>query len=851
MTHRRSSRIESDNPPGGGFARASCPVVVGVGASAGGLEAFVQLLSGLPADPGLAIVFVQHLSPQHASALPALLSGATALPVVEAADGMPLEANRVYVIPPNAFLRISGLSLRLLPRPDDLSQYSPIDLFLRSLAEELQSKAIGVILSGMARDGTLGVGEVKAAGGVTLAQTPETARFDGMPRSAIDSQAIDLVLPPEAMGEELVRIARHPLLWQAANAEISAAPVTESEMQRLFALLRQSSGVDFAQYKSPTIRRRLERRMALAKAATLEEYLAVLAADAAEVERLFHDVLIHVTHFFREPESFEALNRLVIGELLEGGEEARSLRIWIPGCSSGEEAYSLAMLLTEELYKRSSGAWVHIFATDLSERAIERARAGVYSPSIIQDVGERRLLRFFSKSDGAYRVSRQLRDMCVFAKHDLLRDPPFSRLDLIMCRNLLIYLGAAAQKKLMHAFHYALKPNGFLMLGSAETIGPRGELFSVVDAPHRLYRRNPIEATAPFEFVAPHYSAESSARLPPRVELRGADYVRARAHRLLLDRFAPPGVIVDARGEVLEFLGQTQRYVTPAPGEPSFNLLRMAREGLVHALRTALRDAVKSGAAIRHEGLRFEADSSIAAVNIDVVPLSDPAEPPHFLVMFQEVAAPAPAVSGKSQGGAKAGRRLVQLEQELKHNRVYLQSIIHDLEAANEELQSANEEILSSNEELQSANEELDAAREELQSTNEELNTVNDDLHGRNEELARVNSDLMNLLSSVQIAIVIVSSDLRVRRFTPKAERAFNLIPADIGRSIAQINPAIDCPDLQQLIEQVVAEATVSQRDVRDKDGRRHSLTIRPYRTVDNRIDGAVLSLFEVEPEQR
>ncbi len=828
--------------------------VVGIGASAGGLEAFSELLHAMPADPGLAIVLIPHLAPQHESVLPVLLSGRTALPVVQANEGMQIEPNRVYVIPPNVQMGVIDGRLHLLPRPTDRSQYTPIDFFLRSLAEAVQDRSIAVILSGTASDGTLGIREIKAAGGIVLAQTPETARYDGMPRAAIATSVVDLVLSPEEIAAELVRIARHPVApAPAPGAQEEKPEVPEEPFRRVLSLLLGVSGVDFTRYKRPTIERRMQRRMVLHRFVRIEQYLRYLHENPGEAQALYRDILIHVTRFFREPDSYESLKTEVFPKILEQRRNDDPIRVWIPGCSTGEESYSVGIALLEYLADRANGTTVQIFATDLSESAVEHARAGIYPESISADVSAGRLRRFFTKLDGNYRVSKVVRDLCVFARQDLTRDPPFSKLDLIVCRNVLIYMGLELQKRLMSVFHYALRPNGFLMLGSAETIGVRAELFSPIDKKQRIYEKK-AGASAIAELPLQHpVIALPSERKPAAAGTEPSRNIIQEANHLIQDRFAPPGVVIDQDYQIIQFRGQTGAFLEPSPGEPSLGLLKMAREGLLHGLRAAVQEARRNWGVASRRGLHVKVNGDWKEANVHVVPLGAAAQP-YFLVVFEAEeggrarvarAVKAPLGRGRRVEDPEARARANQLEQELASSRQYLQSTIQELEAANEELQSANEEILSSNEELQSTNEELDTAKEELQSTNEELNTVNEELHARNQELTRVNSDLMNLLGSVHIAIVIVSPDLRIRRFTPMAEQVLNLIPSDLGRPIGHIKPNIDCPDLEDLIGKVVETVTPLERQVRDRQGNRLSLRIRPYKNVDNRIEGAVLALFD------
>jgi two-component system CheB/CheR fusion protein len=845
--------IEGDRSEAGRpLVSSDGPTVVGVGASAGGLEAFSQVLEALPPDTDLALVLVQHLAPQHESALPTLLGGKTPLPVQQVTDGMRVEPGHVYVIPPNVQMEINRGVLHLAPRPGDRTQYTPIDFFLRSLARSAGNRAIGVILSGTASDGAIGVREVKAVGGITIAQDPETARYDGMPRAAIATGMIDLVLPPQTIASELPKIAVHPYVrapWPRKAGDDLL--LKDDDLERVFALLRASSGVDFQHYKTPTIRRRIQRRMALHKIASFGQYIKYLQEHPPEVGLLYQDILIHVTCFFREPDSFEMLASHVFPALFENRPDD-AVRVWVPGCSTGEEAYSVSIALAEYLANQSrSGVSIQIFGTDISEAAVEFARSGVYPESIAADVSSDRLRRFFNKVDHSFRITKTIRDTCIFARQDVTRDPPFSRLDLILCRNVLIYMSPMLQQRLMSIFHYALKPTGFLMLGHAETVGPNADLFELTEKRHRVYRRKLVMPTVAVGLPMEYGRPPAVRARPPE----SSDAVATMHHeidRVLLERYSPPGVVVDPTLQIVQFRGQTGPYLEPAPGDASLNLMRMLREGLVFAMRKAFSDARQRHVAVRKTGLRVKSTDGWRTVDFEVMPVTL-ASRPHFLVLFEEPKrATAPAARAQRDRSRSAPSRaedltIHQLQQELAASREYMQSIIQELEAANEELQSANEEVLSSNEELQSTNEELDTAKEELQSTNEELNTVNEELHARNEELSRVNSDLVNLLGSVQIAIVIVSSELRIRRFTPMAEKLLNLIPGDVGRPIGNIKPNIECPDLEQLCAEVVDSMAVVEREVRDRQGHVFSLRVRPYKNLENRIDGAVLAMFDIE----
>jgi two-component system CheB/CheR fusion protein len=841
-------------PAGVPFPSAPRPApsfaIIGVGASAGGVEAFTQLLEALPKDPNLAIIFVQHLAPNHASALASLLASHTPMPVIEAIEGVRIVPNRVYVVPPNAQMELVDGHLHLGPRPVDKSQYNPIDFFFRSLARSLGSHAIGVVLSGTASDGALGIREIKTMDGITFAQDPATAKYDGMPRAAIATQMVDVVASPGAIAAKVAQVSTHPYL--APSIEPAGGPlISDEQLRRIFRLLLPACGVNFSDYKTPTIIRRLFRRMALLRMSDVDAYITYLEQTPAEVVSLHNDLLIHVTKFFREPHAFEFIARHVLPSI--AAEPGKPLRMWVAGCATGEEVYSLAIVVHEVLGEGPERPRVQIFGTDVSDSAIAFARHGLYPASIAQDVSAERLREFLVKTDGGYQVSKTLRDICVFARQDLTRDPPFSQLDLICCRNVLIYMGTTLQRRLLSMFHYALKPVGFLVLGHAESIGYFSDLFTLMNKKNKVYRKKAaiVEAPRVDIFRAP-LRAETPTRAVPAVP-NDTRLVLGDANRIILDRYAPPSVLVDQHFNVVQFNGQTGQYLEPSPGQPTFDVLKLAREGLTHGLRTALQTARKTRKPVKHPGLKVRQSGQWQTVDAEVIPVIRSGHP-YYLVLFE---------NGKTSGAAKDGKpgkrekkapargRVGKLEEELAATREYLQSTIQEIEAANEELQSANEEILSSNEELQSTNEELDTAKEELQSTNEELNTVNDELQTRNEELTRVNADLLNLLASVQIAIVIVARDLRVRRFTPMAEKKFNLIPSDVGRPFSQISTTLRCPELSTLITETIDTVSPVERTVQDSSGETYLLRIRPYKTPDNRIDGAVIALFDLDPAKK
>jgi two-component system CheB/CheR fusion protein len=829
--------------------------IVGLGASAGGLEAISTLLRQIPDDTGMGFVVVQHLDPKHESLLVELLSKSTGMPIELVREGVKVQPDRVYVIPPNHDMVIREGALRLLTRSAVRGLHMPIDHFFRSLAAERKGRAIGVILSGTNSDGALGVEAIKGEGGITFAQDDKTAKYDGMPRAAIATGYVDFVLPPEDIARELAHISQHPYIRrpdEPSDAETGAqSPDGKSNpLTRIFALLRTATSVDFSLYKHTTIRRRIGRRMALHKVETLDSYLKLLEQNPAEVEALYREILIKVTGFFRDPEMFQTLKSRVLPEIVSRLSPESPIRIWVPGCATGEEAYSLAILLLEYLGERNLNSPVQIFATDVSEDAIEKARSGIYLENISLDVTPERLRRFFIKLDGNYQVSKTLRDVCIFARQNIAKDPPFSKLDLISCRNVLIYLEPVLQKRIIPMFHYALKNHGFLLLGSSETTGTFHDLFEMVNRRHRIYVKRQIVNHHRFEFepgaFAPGRHDMAGRPAKPGEETTAAD-LQKEADRIVLSQFGPPGVIINDEFEVVQFRGRTSPFLEPAPGKASLNLLKMVREGLLLEIRHAVQEAKRTGEMVRRKNIPTK-QNGFHEIDFEVIPLHSIHQGRHYLIVFRE----SPPVSGPpgqkdKKGSEGSDRKINQLKQELVATRQYLQSIIEEQEATNEELQSANEEILSSNEELQSINEELETAKEELQSTNEELTTVNEELQNRNSELSQINDDLNNLLSSVNMAIVMLDHDLRIRRFTPMAGRILNLIATDIGRPITDLRPAIQAPDLGNLIHDVLDTVSVKEREVTDTEGRWYSLSIRPYRTSDNRIAGVVLILINID----
>jgi two-component system CheB/CheR fusion protein len=828
--------------------------IVGIGASAGGLEAVTQLLRSLPSHTGMAYVLVQHLDPTHESALTTILARATEMPVGEARHNVKLEPNQLYVIPPNKMMTMSNRRLRLSPRRD-VNMHLPVDAFLCALAEAEGPHAIGVVLSGNGSDGTQGLLAIKAAGGITCAQDEKSAKYPGMPGSAIAAGCVDFIMPPDRLAKELAQLAGHPFVAPGPEKEPKATPSAEDEVfEDIITTLRHRMGVDFTHYKHATLRRRIQRRMVLHKYETLKNYADYVRSHSTEAKELYNDILIHVTGFFRDTTMFQALKRRVFPRLVKGRHTDQALRLWVPGCSTGEEVYSIAISLLEFMGDRGLHHTIQIFGTDINDTALERARAGVYPASIKTDVSAERLRRYFVKTEGGYRINKAVREMCIFARQNVVTDPPFSNIDLISCRNVLIYLGPTLQRRVMPLFHYALKPTGFLVLGASETTGGFADLFTLMDKKTKVYSKKAthIRPAVTFAHGLPETHTElGTASSRTEANLNTAD-VQKQADRIVLMNYGPAGVVINQHMELLQFRGHTGAFLEHAHGEASLHLLKMAREGLVLDLRTAVIKAIRQNARIRHEGIQLKQNGHIIEVNLEVIPFTvPPSDERFFMVAFEQVA-PARQVGKEKRGAAKDRREPVEntelkrLREELASTRESLQAIIEEQEATNEELRSANEEIMSSNEELQSTNEELETAKEELQSTNEELTTLNDELESRNGELEQVNNDLYNLLASVNIPVVMVGPDLRIRRFTGIAEKTLNLIPSDVGRPITDINMPMDLPQLPKLVSEVIDNLTTKEVEVKCRRGHWWSVRVRPYRTTDNKIDGAVIAVVDI-----
>jgi two-component system, chemotaxis family, CheB/CheR fusion protein len=777
------------------------------------------------------------------------------MPVIEISGRVKPEANSVYVLPPNKGLICKNGALNLVQlgvRPT-----LAIDHFFESLAEDQGPRAIGVLLSGSGSDGTSGLRAIKAEGGITFAQDEESAKFPAMPRSAILAGFVDAALSPKQIATELRRIAEHPYLRNAPYAapEPEAEPVDLDDLSRIFLTLKKHTGVDFNSYKQSTLQRRIQRRMALHRIERLEQYANFLRGNAQEAQGLFNDLLINVTRFFRDESAFKALSKKFIPQLVKSKARGGELRVWVPGCASGEEVYSLAICVLEALGAAASTMRVQVFGTDLSESAIERARMGIYSTAIEKDVSPQRLRRFFKKLDSTYQINHTVRDICTFARQNITADPPFSRVDLISCRNVLIYLGPQLQKRAMPIFHYALNPGGYLLLGPSETVGVFSDLFELVEKRAKIYAKKIVPGRPEIELRPYTGFAEIKTLEPVRLapSSDGRDFnaqVQHVADRIMLGTYAPSAVVIDENMVVRHFRGRTAPDLEHTAGPATLNLLHMARPSLVPDIRATVHRAIRTGRPARKERAFLKHDAQVIEINIEVVPFKVPNSDGNWLlVVFSETGSVEINPTDKSKKRKKKSPRedeIQQLRDELGASKESLQAIIEEQEATNEELKSANEEIESSNEELQSTNEELETAKEELQSTNEELTTLNEELSNRNLEIMQINSDLNNLLSSTHLPIVMVDNNLTIRRATPTARDAFNIKDTDVGRRITELKPNIDIPDVEQLLHDVIDTLTQREEKIRDKRGRHYSLRIRPYRTADNKIDGAVLTLVDI-----
>ena len=821
--------------------------VVGIGASAGGLEALEQFLRNVPEGCGITFVIVQHLDPTYKGIMPELLQRATTMEVFQVKDRMRIKPGCVYVIPPNKDMSILRGVLHLFDLATPRGLRLPIDFFLCSLAEDRQENSIGVILSGMGSDGTMGLRAIKEKAGLSLVQEPASARFDSMPRSAIDAGLADLIAPAEALPGKIIDYLRHVLV--ITKSDRSLEEKDQSALEKILILLRIKTGQDFTLYKKNTVYRRVERRMGIHKIDRISTYVRYLQENPHEVELLFKELLIGVTSFFRDPEAWNLLREKAIPALLAGRPAGGVLRAWSAGCSTGEEAYSLAIAFKEALeqVKPVENFKLQIYATDLDQDAIDKARQGIYPANIVADVPSERLHRFFIQEDNGYRVGKEIREMVTFATQNLIMDPPFTKLDILICRNLLIYLTPELQKKLLPLFHYSLNPSGVLFLGSSESVGSFIDLFAPLDNKLKLFHRCESVLAVPLAFPASFVPVPSE--IPKGLPMvNPATNLQMLADQLLLQQFSPPAVLTNDKGDILYISGRTGKYLEPAAGKANWNIFAMVREGLSFGMGSAFQKAVRQIETVTARGLRIGKDGGTNAVDITVKAIEEPkALRGMVMIVFTDVTTPpVKKATGRSKTAPSDGGGCLDLEQELQQARESLQATREEMQSSQEELISTNEELQSMNEELQSTNEELTTSREEMQSLNEELQTVNAEQQSKMDELSRVNNDMRNLLNSTEIVTIFLDNELHIRRFTTGADKLFKLIPGDVGRPLSDITNNLVYPGMTEEVQEVLQTLAFSEKQIAATDGRWFSVRIMPYSTTEDKIAGVVITFANI-----
>jgi two-component system CheB/CheR fusion protein len=820
--------------------------IVGIGASAGGLEAFEQFFTKMPSDSGMAFVLIPHLDPSHASMMTELLRRVTTIQVTEAEDGVKVEPNHVYVIPPNKEMSIFQGVLQLEVPKKVHGLRMPIDFFFRSLSEDQGEMAICIILSGTGSDGTLGLRAIHGAGGMVMIQDPATARYAGMPGSAIQTGLVDYVLPPEKMPSQIINYVKMHI---GKKAKPPVPEKIESSLRKILGLVRSQTGHDFSLYKKTTLNRRIEKRMNLLNIEDIQTYHRYLYEHSQEIQLLFKDLVIGVTNFFRDPDAFDTLKKKVFSKYLEKKPEGYPLRVWVPGCGTGEEAFSIGIVIMECMEEMKRDFKVQIFGTDIDEEAISQARSGLYSSNIAADISPERLRRFFVKENTGYRVIKEIREMVVFALQDLVKDPPFTKLDILSCRNLLIYLEPELQNRLLPLFHYSLKPQGILFLGTSETIGKFVDLFDVLDKRWKFFQskkvlpaiQDDLWSTLPWTHTYPLKEEMEALKKPKKID------IAAIAQGTLLETFAPPSVIVNEKGDILYIHGQTGKYLEPAPGHASLNILEMAREGIQYELRSGIHQAVTKAKERRYQGLKVKTNSEYQHVDLTVKPLTTAGEMQGLVMISFEAIIQEKTRSKSKERKPLSGRdkSIYQLQQELTYTRESYQAAMEELQASNEELKSTNEELQSTNEEFQSTNEELETSREELQSVNEELVTLNSELQTKIDQLTMAENDNKILLDSTNIGIIFLDNNLFIKRFTAEANKIFNLIPTDIGRPIRDIRSNLEYDSPDKDAQKVLETRQTVEKEIQSKDGKRYLMRIMPYRTAENVIDGMVLTFTD------
>jgi two-component system CheB/CheR fusion protein len=828
--------------------------IVGLGASAGGLEALSVFFDHTPLDSGMAFIIVQHLDPTHKSMLADLLSDHTNMEVKEATQGEIVNANFVYIIPPNKDLGIINGALQLLKPNETRSKRKAIDSFFKSLAHDQKEKAIGIVLSGTGTDGTLGLAEIKSYGGISLVEDPKKSQFPGMPQSAILAKMADYILAPEKMPAQLLKYVKN-IKGKVVKVQPELITPTENQLKTIFLMIRKQTGYDFSNYKTNTIIRRIAKRTALNQIDSIDDYISFLQHNPTEVEKLYQDFLIGVTSFFRDKDVFMSLEKKVIPYLLKNGLEKQEIRIWVCGCSTGEEAYSLAILFKEALEKNKQYIKVIIFASDIDKEAISFARNGIYSDTILEHVSPDRIKRHFINRENRFQLKKEIREMVVFAHHNVIKDPPFSKMDLITCRNLLIYMNSDLQKRIIPLFHYSLNNEGILLLGTSESIGDNTDSFTVFDSKSKIYKKKSENnmRKPKHEYELPNIT--HSPNLPTSILTtitKKKINVSSLTEKILLDNYAPPSVIIDKNNNALYFSGNTGLYLEPPSGEASLNILEMAKKGLKPKLESSIHEARTIKSEVNTYGVEVKVNDHFQTINLVVKPvLTKETDLGAMMIIFEPNEKLRKDNSVKSNNLSGKGKpKISELEKELKITREHLQTAINELETSNEDLQTTNEEYQSSNEELQSTNEELETSREELQSVNEELITVNTELSGKIEQLSQANDDLNNLLSSIEVATVFLDRNLNIKRFTPAATKIFNLIPSDIDRPVTHLSSNIVYKALADDVKNALKTLAIKTADVQANDGTWYHMRILPYRTAENIIEGVLVTFVDITEQK-
>ena len=819
--------------------------IVGIGASAGGLEALEQFFTNMPENDGMAFVIIQHLDPDHKGIMHELLQRVTRMHVSVATNGVKIKPNCVYVIPPNTSMSVLNGALHLFEPKENRGLRLPVDFFFRSLADDRHEDSIGIILSGMGSDGSLGLKAIKEKGGMVLVQDPASAKFNSMPRSAMEAVIADIVAPVNELPSRLIALTRHT---QQAKTGKELEKDTSS-LEKIVILLRTQTGNDFSEYKKNTLYRRIERRMGIHQINKIASYVRYLQENPSELDILFKELMIGVTNFFRDIVVWEQMKEKVIPSLLDRFPNGQLLRAWVPGCSTGEEAYSLAIVFKEALgkAKQIKNISLQIFATDLDNAAIEIARKGIYPANIVNDVSPNRLSRFFTQVDDQYRINAEIREMLVFASQNVIKDPPFTKLTFLSCRNLLIYLDAGLQQKLLTLFHYSLNPGGVLLLGSAETHGAENDLFTAIDSKLRIYQHTGSSKTEELFDFPSSFSRSKTGLIENQLPAKAPDNLQKLTDQLLLQKFSPASVLVTDKGDILYITGSTGKYLEPAAGKANMNLFAMARDGLRNELTIAFRKALKSYEKIVLHGIELETDGKINVADVTIQRIEKPSSlNGKIILIFSDVPQVKVKPLKRKKGGSPDNTLVVELEFELQHLKEELQSASEEMQTSQEELQSTNEEMQSTNEELQSANEELTTSQEEMQSLNEELHTINTELQSKIDEHARVSNDMNNLLNSTDIATLFLDKNLKIRWFTVSATKIFKLIQSDIGRLFTDQFTYLNYPEMFEDAREVLRTLVFKEKPVSTHDGRWFTIRIMPYRISGDKIDGLVITFIDI-----